>query len=97
MALKIFKSLNNLNPPFMINLFNQRNNTNRRKHDLIIPTRNSATFGDNSLRCLGPHIWNTLPENIKNVTSFEKFKETIKTWYGPKCKCNLCKFAHIKI
>ena len=25
----------------------------------------SVMFGSNSLRCLGAHIWNTLPENIK--------------------------------
>lgn len=90
MALEIFKSLNELNPPFMKNLFQQRNNTNRRKFDLNIPLRNSVTFGDKSLRCMGPHIWNALPENIKSQSSFDKFKESIKNWYGPSCKCSLC-------
>ena len=65
MASEIFKSLNDLNPSFMKNLFNKRNNINRRKNNLIIHTRNSVTFGSNSLRCSGPHIWNTLPVNIK--------------------------------
>ena len=55
-------------------------------------TRNSVTFGSNSLRCLGPHIWNSLPENIKEITSFEKFKESINNWYGPSCKCSLCHY-----
>ena len=83
MALEIFKSLNNLNLSFLKEFFNKRNNVNRRKNDLIIHTRNTVTFGSNSLRCLGPHIWNTLPENIKEITSFEKFKESINNWYGP--------------
>ena len=65
MAPKIFESPNDLNPSFMKNLFDKRNNINRRKNDLTIHTRNSATFGSNGLRCLGPPIWNTLPENIK--------------------------------
>ena len=73
MALEIFKGLNDLNPSFMKNLFNKRNNVIRRKRNLIIHTRNSVTFGRNSLRCLGPHIWNTPPEIIKEITSLKKF------------------------
>ena len=92
MALEIFKSLNNLNPSFLKEFFNKRNNVNRWKNDLIIHTRNTATFGSNSLRCLGPHIWNT--ENIKEITSFEKFKESINNWYGPSCKCSLCYYQN---
>ena len=72
MALEIFKCLNNLNPSFIKELFNKRNNVNRRKNDLIIHTQNTVTFGSNGLRCLGPHIWNTLPEKIKEITSFWK-------------------------
>ena len=70
MALQISKTLNNLNPSFIKELFNKRNNVNRRKNELIIQTRNTVTFGSNSLRCLGPHIWNILPENIKKINSF---------------------------
>ena len=69
MALEIFKSLNDLNPSFMNILFNKRNNINRRKNDLIFFKQNTITFGSNSLRCLSPHIWNTLPENTKEITS----------------------------
>ena len=73
MSLEILKGVNDLNPSFMKNLFNKRNNIIRRKRNLIIHERNSVTFGRNSLRCLRPHICNTLPEIIKEVTSFEKF------------------------
>ena len=94
MALEIFKSLDDLNPLFMKELFNKRNNVNRRKNDLIIHTRNTVTFGSNSSRSLGRHIWNALPENIKVITSFEKFKESINNWYGPSCKCSLCYYQN---
>ena len=73
MALEIFKCLKDLNTSFMKNLVRKRNNINRKKNDLIIHKRNSVTFGSNSQRCLGPHIWNALPENIKEITHFEKF------------------------
>ena len=89
MALEIFKILSDLKTSFMKNSFNKRSNINRRKIDLIIHTRNTVTFGNNSLRCLGPHIWNPSPENIKEMTSFEKIKESINNWYRPSCKCNL--------
>ena len=68
MILEIFKSVNGLNPSFNKELFNKRNNVNRRKNDLIIHMQNTVMFGSNSLLCLGPHIWNTFG------TSFEKFK-----------------------
>ena len=46
MALELFKSLtDDLNTSFKKNLFNKRNNINRRKNDFIIHTRNSVTFG----------------------------------------------------
>ena len=89
MALEIFKILNDLKTSFMKNSFNKRNNINRRKIDLIIHTRNTVMFGNNSLRCLGPHIWNPSPEYIKEMTSFEKIKESINNWYRLSCKCNL--------
>ena len=80
-VLQIFVTLNNLNPSFINELFNKRSNINRRENDLIIYTRNIVMFGSNNLRCLSPHIWNLLPENIK---------ESINNWYGPSSKCSLC-------
>ena len=77
MGLEIFKSLNNLNTSFIKELFNKKNNVNRRKNDLIIHTQNTVTFGSNGLRCLGPHIWNTLTGNIKEITSFENLKNLL--------------------
>ena len=90
MALEIFKSLNDLNPSFIKELLNKRNIVNRRKNDFIIHARITLTFGSNSLRCLGQNIWNTLPENIKEITSFQKFKESINNWCEPSCKRSLC-------
>ena len=44
------------------------------------------------LRAFGANLWNTLPENIKSITSLLKFKEFIKkAWPGPKYKCSLWK------
>ena len=95
LALEFFKTLNDLNPAFMKNLFAKREVSKRRKNNLEIPNRNTVKFGDKSIRSLGPHIWNGLPEEIKNETSYDKFKEYSNTWYGPKCTCSLCSFTKI--
>ena len=91
MALEIFKSLNDLNPSFIKNLFNKRNKISKRKNGLINHTQNSLIFESNSLRCLGPHIWNSFPVNIKKTTSSEK---SANNWPRPVCKCRLCYYKN---
>ena len=91
-AMEVFRTLNNLNPSYLQNLFIKNNNSSRRKNDLEIPTRNTVTFGDKSIRTLGPHIWNSLPEDIKAETSFKVFKKSLEDWFRPKCKCNACSY-----
>ena len=86
LAVEIFKTLNEINPPYMKNIFTPKENSKVRQHDIIVKRR----FGTQSLRSLGPKIWKNLPSNIKSETSFPKFKEYIKTWLGPKCRCKVC-------
>ena len=64
-----------------------------RKNDFFINRAKTTTFGEKSLRTLGPKIWNSLPEDVKDLTSLQKFTEFIKTWYEPECKCNVCKYS----
>ena len=56
----------------------------------MVKTHKPATFGDKSL--IEPKFWNALPQNIKAENSSIRFKEYIATWFGPKCKCNICSF-----
>ena len=62
LALEAFKTLNDLNPAFMKNLFAKREVTTRRKNNLELPKRNTVKYGDKSMRSLGPHIWNAYLE-----------------------------------
>ena len=95
LALETFETLNDLNPAFMKNLFAKREVSKRRKNNLKIPNRNTVKYVDKSIRSLGPHIWNGLPEKFKNETSYDKFKKYLNTCYGPKCTCSLCSFTEI--
>ena len=75
----------------MKNVSTPKTNTKIRPHDIIVRHHNTATYGDKRLTALGPKIWNKLPANIKSLTSIAKFKEYIRTWFGPSCKCNVCR------
>ena len=90
LAVEMFKTLNEINPPYMKNIFTPKENAKVRQNDIIVKRINTSRFGTQSLRSLGPKIWNNLPSNIKSETSFLKFKKYIKTWLGPKCSCKVC-------
>ena len=91
MVCEIFKTLKYLNPVFMKDIFHYSPNVTHKKHNLYIHTQNTTKFGNKSLRAFGANIWSTLPEYIKSTTSLLEFKQFIKTWSGPKCKCSICK------
>ena len=90
LAIEIFKTVNNMNPSFMKNIFSPKTDARVRPNNIIVKAHNSATYGDKSLTTLGPKIWNSLPEHIKSENSYLKFKEYIETWFGPNCRCNIC-------
>ena len=74
----------------MKDIFNFSPYSTHRKHDIFVHSRNTSNYGDRSLRALGPHTWNPLPENIKSTTSLIIFKDFIKNWFGAKCKGKRC-------
>ena len=60
------------------------------KYDLFVHRRNKTKYGNHSLKVLGPHMWNSLPEEIKQLSSLNAFKNYIKGRRGQKSKCYLC-------
>ena len=101
LALEIFKTLNNLNPEYMKEIFYKTTNLTHRPFNIKVNQNNTTKYGNNttkygnkSLRSLGPHIWNSLPNQIKEGTNFNKFKNYIDKWFGTKCKCNLCSYLN---
>ena len=77
LATEIFKTVNNLNPSFMKNIFTSKENARVRPNNIVVKSHNSATYGDKSLMTLGLKIWNALPEKIKSETLYIKFKEVV--------------------
>ena len=52
---------------------------------------NSAKNGQESLRFMGPKVWEMVPVTIKNASYLSIFKNNIKSWIPERCPCRLCK------
>ena len=91
LALEIFKTLNDLNPTYMQDLFYLRSSSARRPNNIAVVRTNTNIYGKKILRSLGPQIWNSLPEHVKSETSLVHFRSLINTWFRKECLCNLCK------
>ena len=91
-ASEVFKSLNNLNPNFMNKMFQVKDITYdlRDSNILCQPKFNKITYGKKTFSYYGTHIWNSLPNNIKQCPSLDNFKTMLKAWEGPKCQCSMC-------
>ena len=50
----------------------------------------SVRLGTETLRTLGPKIWNIIPPDIKNSLSLAIFKRKIKKCVPVNCPCRLC-------
>ena len=94
LCIEIYKTLNDLNPSFMKEIFEKRDENrvtrDRNKLNLNIHRRNQVTLGAKSLKFYGPKIWNTLPVNIKTAENPNAFKNLIKKWNGASCNRIVC-------
>ena len=84
LCVEIFKTLNNLNPSFMKEIFSLRQTDRpvreKYKLNLDIPSYNQVTFGCKALTFLGPKTWNSLPYHVKSTGNLASFKTIIKFW-----------------
>ncbi len=75
-ALLVYKSLNNLAPPYMKNMFQNVQDigrTNLRSvsdHKLYVPRAHHK-----SIRSSGPNVWNRLKKDIRTAKTVVQFKQ----------------------
>ena len=96
-CIEIYKTMKKLNPSFMEQLFQFKSSMNvnrsmRNPYDLKHHRPNQVTFGSNSLRSLGPQVWNSLSNEIKSAETLKTFKQIMKQWNGIQCTCNVCQY-----
>ena len=59
------------------------------QRDFVIPTVKLVNYGLESIRFLGPKVWESLANNLKNKESIESFKMAVQEWKTESCKTYL--------
>ena len=77
LGIEVFKTLNKLNPAFIEETVHRIKQLTHRLNDIQVNVHKTVKYGDESLKTLGPYIWNSLPEHMKAETNFNKFREYI--------------------
>ena len=92
LSIEVHKVLNQVSPSFLNELYvaKETNYDLRDSNKVKQPAYNTMTYGNNSLRYQGAKLWNNLPREIKESTSFNKFRTLIQAWLGPICSCAMC-------
>ena len=94
LAIEMFKVANKTSPEIMQEVFQIKDQGYyflKTQRDFVIPPVKSVNYGLESIRFLGPKIWETLPDNLKNKESIESFNMAINEWKPESCPCRLCK------
>ena len=93
LAIEMYKVRNNLSPQIMTDMFQFRNNRPniRNDNEFWVPMPKTTNYGSESVKYLGPIIWNILPKVLKDSSTLYSFKEKIKSWIPYDCPCRLCK------
>ena len=78
-----YKSLNNLAPPYLLDLLQPYESTRALRSDnqlnLKIPKTRLKSYGDRAFSHAAPTLWNKLPLEIKSASSLDLFKSKLKT------------------
>ena len=75
----IYKVKHKLCPAYISNIFNTHSTSySLRQTDFSIPRYNTVTYGQHSLRYLGPKLLEKLPKNIRSAKTLNNFKSAIR-------------------
>ena len=94
MAVETFRILNDMSPPVLSDLVRIRDCSSynfRYQNVLQVPQVRTTKYGKKSFRFAAAVLWNSFPDNFRQVSSFNQFKALISNWSGKDCKCNLCR------
>ena len=94
LGIEMFKVLNGENPQIVNEIFHIRDETSyelRQRSCFHIPSVNTVFSGTESIRFLGPKIWELIPNDIKSLENLRDFKTAIKKWKPTSCPCRICK------
>ena len=79
LMMEIFKTNPHLNPPFMEDMFQERNVNYYLRHgnDAQLPKVRTTSFGIETITYLGNRLWQLLPQEIKQSNTLSIFKKEL--------------------
>jgi len=82
LALETYKIINKEGPSYLHDLIHLKNNhySFRYNNTVDIPQVRTSRYGINSFSYSAAKIWNGLPNNIRNASSFGMFRSMINKW-----------------
>ena len=82
LAIETFKCIKGYNPKYLNDMFTKkRQNYNLRDSDLLVQKKfNTFKYGYKSFSYYGAKLWNSLPNDLKCVSSTNAFKVSIDKW-----------------
>ena len=100
LAIEMYKVFKGIAPAIMSDVFGKKMDT--RSENVSANTRSQKSFynhfnpitvgnGLETLRSLGPKIWEMIPTEIRNIPCLSLFKSKIKKWSPKNCPCRNCK------
>ena len=82
--LLVYKALNGMAPPYLSDILCYRlysRSLRSASQKLIVVHRtNMKTYGDRAFSIAGPKLWNQLPLSIRELSSIDSFKKSLKTY-----------------
>ena len=90
---EIYKTKSGLSPPFMKDIFGERNTGYNLWHgnDSQLPKVHTTTYGIETISFLVNRLWSTVPNIFKQASTLPIFKNHIECWKSESCSCRLCK------
>ena len=95
-ALEAFKFLNNQTPVYLsvILTFKSHSYSFRFTNTIEVPQVRTNKYGVKSFRSTAAKMWNSLPQQFREIITVESFRSQISTWSGAEgagvCTCSFC-------
>ncbi len=84
MYLNVYKCLNNLAPCYLTDLFQTNNSIHQyitcQSNDLHV-VKSKLEYYNRSFTIIGAKLWNSLPQNVKDMPTLSSFKLSYKTYF----------------
>ena len=92
LMIEIYKTRNRLNPPFMIEIFGDKEAPYqvRSTSKLNLPKVRTTNYDTDTVRLMGQRAWAKLPIELKASSSLTVFRKYLKSEKSRHCNCRTC-------